>query len=103
MDPKLDQIRDLVSCSTLQVSNTAFAWRRGLKVVPNGTLMPVAAKQLIGAQYVRTAEREAAILNDVSGRWYTVEFHGLIKDQPVSSSTNDGEPEAERTAWLITG
>ncbi len=72
-------------------------------MLPNGTLVPVAAKQLIGARYVRTAEREAAILHDVSGRWYTVDFYGLVKDQPVSSSTNDGDSEAEGTAWLITG
>ncbi len=72
-------------------------------MLPNGTLVPVAAKQLIGARYVRTAEREAAILSDVSGRWYTVDFYGLVKDQPVSSSTKHGEPESERTAWLITG
>ncbi len=100
---KTGLIRDLVSCSTSHFSNTAFPWRRGLKVLPNGTLVPVAAKQLIGAQYVRTAEREAAILNDVSGRWYTVEFYGLVKDPPFSSSTNGGESDADCTAWLITG
>ncbi len=64
---------------------------RAIKLLKDGSCIPVAAKHLLSPGFLQCAEREASILKDVSGRWYTVPFHDLVKDP------------AGHAAWLVTG
>lgn len=66
---------------------------------PAGSRVWVAAKHIDSAPHVNYAEGEAAALQDVAGRRYTLPFHGLYLDRRVS----DACPEGSGTAWLITG
>ncbi|KAL0056107.1 hypothetical protein WJX82_007818 [Trebouxia sp. C0006] len=73
----------------------------GLKLEADGSRVQVALKHLFSPHHVNSAEREAAILQDVSGRGYTVPFYDLFKEQP--GNLRAGVPHTAQTAWLVTG
>lgn len=94
LEPKTSNITNL---------GVVYVMCRGVKVLADGTVVQIAAKQLIGAPYVKSAEREAAILKEVSGRWYTVPFYDMFKDEAADPNADPQVSHASHTAWLITG
>lgn len=73
----------------------------GLKFEADGSRVQVALKHLFSPHHVNSVEREAGILQDVSGRGYTVPFYDMFKEQP--GNLQAGTPHTAQTAWLVTG